>query len=370
MYPYFDLYPALVILAPQEGRAVQDACRGDLTTPAPLTPVIIRRDRNTRVELRTPGFRSLGKRPARNSKTHVQLHTEVFQDGVVWTPSGCMQRAVQHADVGDLATPHIITRSTRRTHMELHASVFRALGKRPAQSSKTHVQLHTEVFQDGIVWTPSGYVQDITYLTRRKPGDIPVRESRRRPSQDNSAAHIPRSRSGTNTPQSPDKVVFPLTQPPALPPISPLRVRSPGISSPPSPAVSETPRPRVSSPSISTYTHKRTTSSRLTQAVKSIMPGLQRRNSSTSAAPESSPPADNKERVNNHQSPARFLSLADRRSSVVPPLPHINTSTSEFLTRAPPSSQRKESLVFQRARTYEQAIGAPLRDKIPLAEDL
>ncbi|KAG8218874.1 hypothetical protein J3R82DRAFT_4553 [Butyriboletus roseoflavus] len=263
-------------------------------------------------------------------------------------------RAVQDAYVGNLATPaprmHVITQRNRKTHMELHASVFRSLGKRPARNSKTHAQLHTEVFQDGMIWTPSGYTQDISSLTRRGPGDIPVRESQRRPSQDNSTPNPPRSpRPGMITAQSPDEVAFPLGQPPALPPLSPLRVRTPVVSSPPSPAVSETPMPRVSLPSIP-HTHKRTASSRLTQAVKSMLPGLQRRNSSTTL--ENPPPDDNKERVKDHQSSARFLSLVERRSTAVPEFLH--NSTSEFLTRTPPSSQRKESLVLQRARAYEQ----------------
>lgn len=248
--------------------------------------------------------------------------------------------------------------------MDLHASVIRSLGKRPARSSKTHVQLHTEVFQDGIVWTPSGYSQDISSLTRRKPADILVRESQRRLSQDNSTHRPSRSRSGTDAAQSPDKVAFPLGQPPAIPPLSPLRVHSPGVPSQPSPAVSETPMPRVSLLS-NPSTHKRTTSSRLTQAVKSMLPGLQRRNSSTTF--ENPPPEDNKERIRDPQSPAKFLSLVDRRSTAVSQFSHTNAS--EFLTRAPPSSQRKESSVLQRARAYEQATGAPLRDKTGLAQD-
>lgn len=287
-------------------------------------------------------------------------HFELHSTPLMLPPQG---RAVQDVYVGDSATPAprvpVTTQRNRKTHIELHASVFRSLGKRPARKSKTHVQLHTEVFQDGIVWTPSGFVQDIDILslTGKKPGDVPVRELPRRPPQDNSTRYPSRSGSGTNTTHSPDKVVFPLAQPPPLPPISPLRVRSPGVSSQLSLAVSESPMPRVSLPSI-THTHKRTVSSRLTRAVKAMMPGLQSRNSDV--PPESPPPDDNKERVKDPQSPTKFLSLIDRRPIVVPSRPRANTS--EFLTRAPPSSQRKESLVLQRARAYEQTAGASLRE--------
>ncbi|KAF8558750.1 hypothetical protein OG21DRAFT_1481073 [Imleria badia] len=246
-------------------------------------------------------------------------------------------RAVQAADVGDLTTTppqtQIITRRQRKAHLELH----------------------TEVFQDGVVWTPSGYMQDLSSLITRKRGDIPVPEPQyRRPSQDNPTPRPSRSRSGTTTAQSPDKVVFPLGKPPALPPMSPLRVRSPSIPCQPSPAVSETPTPRVSAPST-TYTHMRSTSARLSQAVRSMMPGGQRRNSN--AAPASPPPEDYKERAKDRQSP-RFLSLVDRRPAAVPPIPPLpHANSSELLPRAPRSTQTNESLVLQRARAYEQSAG-------------
>lgn len=270
------------------------------------------------------------------------------------------ERVVQDVHVGDLETPPLqmptITQRDRKTHMELHLSVFRCLEKQPARNSKTHLQLHTEVFQDGLVWSPSGYVQDISPLTARKRENMLVREPQRRPPKESSIPRPLRSTSGPLNVQSPDKVVFPLVQPPTLPPISPLRVRSPGVPSQPSPPVSEMPMPRVSSPT-NAFAHKWTTSSRLSQAVKSMMPGAQRRNSN--ATPVSPPPEEHKEYAKDRQSPTRFLSLVDRRQTVVPPLPH--TSTSEFLTRAPQSSQRKESLVLQRAKAYEQSTGERLR---------
>ncbi|KAF9221998.1 hypothetical protein BS17DRAFT_229063 [Gyrodon lividus] len=242
-----------------------------------------------------------------------------------------------------------VTRRKRKTHAELHASVFRSLEKKPARNTKTHLQLHDDVFQDGVVWTPSGYMQDLTCLTEKRREDTPTRETRHRPPpiQEVSTPHLSRSRSGTLTGRSPESIVFPLGQPSALPPIPPLRVRSPGVPSQPSLAVSESPMPRA--PPSSTPT--RTTSSRLSQAVKSIMPGVQRRNST--AGLRSPTAEDHKERTKGRQSPARFLSLVDRRPTVAPPLP--NTSSSDLLCRSPSSSQRKESLVLQRARAYEQS---------------
>ncbi|KAF9247076.1 hypothetical protein BU15DRAFT_57990 [Melanogaster broomeanus] len=237
------------------------------------------------------------------------------------------------------------TRRRRKNHAELHASVFRALEKQPARNPKTHLQLHNKVFQDGVVWTPSGYMQDLTYLTEKKHEDKPVRQARHRPPPIQEVSnHRPlRSRTGTVTGRSLDNIVFPLGQPPALPPLPPLRVRSPGVPSQPSPAVSESPVPRAS-PSTPT----RTTTSRLSQAVKSMMPGVQRRNSS--AGLRSPTTEDHKERAKGRQSPTRFLSL---RPAASPPLP--NTGTSEFLSR---SVQKKESLVLQRARAYEQSAVA------------
>ncbi|KIJ70530.1 hypothetical protein HYDPIDRAFT_23631 [Hydnomerulius pinastri MD-312] len=237
------------------------------------------------------------------------------------------------------------TRRQRRTHAELHASVSRSLEKRPVRPAKTHHQLHDDVFQDGVVWTPSGYMQDLTYLTEKKREETP-REARRRPPPINEAStpRPLRSRSGTVTVRSPDNVVFPLGQPP---PIPPLRVRSPGVPSPPSAAVSESPMPRT--PPSNTPT--RTAGSRLSQAVKSFMPVVQRRNSS--AALKSPTAEEHKERAKDRQSPTRFLSLVDRRPAAVPPLP--TSSPSEILNRTPHASQRRESLVLQRARAYEQS---------------
>ena len=210
--------------------------------------------------------------------------------------------------------------------------------------------IHSKLPED-----PACYPYDLDYIypvINATGSTIPVRESQRPSgsSQDNSTSRPPCSRSGTITAQSPDGIGFSLGQPPAQPPTSPLRVRSPGVPPHPSPAVSETPMPRVSSPS-SAYTHMRTTSVRLSQAVKSVMPGRQRRNSS--ATPGSPPAEDHKDRA---KAPTGFLSV-DRWPTVVPPLSHANTS--EFLTRVPRSSQTTESLVLQKARAYEQLTGEP-----------
>ncbi|KAG9317685.1 hypothetical protein JVU11DRAFT_1897 [Chiua virens] len=239
---------------------------------------------------------------------------------------------------------HTVAPRTRKTHLELHNAAFRSLGKRPARITKTHQQLHDEVFQVGVVWTPSGYTQDLSSLINKKPrADIPMVVSPRRPSQDSASPRIPRSRPAGILVQSPEKVVFPLVQPPALPPISPRRVRSPAIPSQPSPAVSESPMPRVTSPT-NAFTHKRTTSSRLTQAVKAMLPGLPRRSSSASRPTTPPPPEEHNQAAKDQhaQTPIKFSSLVERRPTVVP----------EILTRVP---QRKESLVLQRAKAYEQS---------------
>ncbi|KIK98045.1 hypothetical protein PAXRUDRAFT_31440 [Paxillus rubicundulus Ve08.2h10] len=248
--------------------------------------------------------------------------------------------------------PPGVIRRKRKSHAELHTSVFRSMEKQPARNAKTHLQLHNDMFQDGVVWTPSGYMQDLTNLSEKKREDTPVKETRHRPPpiQDVPTPRLLRSRPGTVTGRSTDSVVFPFGQLPPVPPMPPFRVRSPGVSSQPSPAVAESPVPRIS-PSP---THTRTTSSRFSQAVKSIIPGMQRRNSSATSKPPSA--EDHKEHAKGRQSPTRFLSLVDRRPTIVPPLPNI--STSEILSRSPPPSQRGENLVLQRAKAYEQAAAA------------
>jgi len=138
----------------------------------------------------------------------------------------CSPSALPDPAVTPLRT-QTITQTLRKTDVELHPEVSQPLQKRPARNSKTHLQLHTEVFQDGVVWTPSGYVQDISSLITKRREDIPVRESQHRPS--NSIPLPSRSRSRTITSPSSDKVVFPLGQLPALPPprvCSPVRVIS------------------------------------------------------------------------------------------------------------------------------------------------
>lgn len=105
---------------------------------------------------------------------------------------------------------HTIAQTLRTTDVELHAEVFRLSGKQLARKSKTHLQLHTDVFQDGVVWTPSGYVQDISSLITKRRGDTPGQESQRHPSQGTSTPLPSRSRSRTITARSLDKVVFPL----------------------------------------------------------------------------------------------------------------------------------------------------------------
>jgi len=64
--------------------------------------------------------------------------------------------------------------------------------QRPA---KTHRQLHDDVFVKGVVWTPSGYVQDLALSN--KPHKEPSHGLRRQPSVREMVPRLERSRSGT-----------------------------------------------------------------------------------------------------------------------------------------------------------------------------
>ncbi|KAI6164892.1 hypothetical protein EDD17DRAFT_1802314 [Pisolithus thermaeus] len=56
------------------------------------------------------------------------------------------------------------TQRKRKTHAELHAAVSHSLEKKkqPGRNSKSHRELHEEVFEDRVVWSPSGSV-DIAF---------------------------------------------------------------------------------------------------------------------------------------------------------------------------------------------------------------
>ncbi|KAH7887710.1 hypothetical protein F5I97DRAFT_2011018 [Phlebopus sp. FC_14] len=217
----------------------------------------------------------------------------------------------------------------RKTHAELHASVSRSLEKQPARAKKSHLQLHNAVFKDGV----TGYMQDLAHLTEKRHGETPRgAQGHYRPHQGPLDRHPQRSRSATVTTSSPDRIVFPLGQPPVMPPIPPLRVRSPGAPSQPSPAVSESPVPRnpsTTGPNAPT----RTPGSRLSQVVKSIIPGAHRRNSSAALRSPASHAHKDQSGSKDRQAPMRFLSFS-RRNAAVPPLPN---SSSDFLSRPTPT---------------------------------
>ncbi|KAF8138730.1 hypothetical protein EV363DRAFT_1522044, partial [Boletus edulis] len=452
VHPHSDFYPDSPVLVPQPEQAVQD----ELTTPQATSavhpysdfyldsPVLVpQQEQVVQDELTTPHAASV-----------VHPHSDFYPDSPV--PE---QQVVQDADDGQLVTPLLRTKNTRRrqrrNHLDLRASVFRFAGKQPARSPKTHLHLHAEVFQDGVVWTPSGSKRDLLSRlnmqdhSKRRRREKPARKSQRPPSLDISKARSSRPRSGIIIAQSPQKLAFPLppaqrsisplrvrkaeisepplgvsempmprvVQPPVnitappeqhpdlSPPISPHRVRSPEIPgldlavseaprpwpqpphprvrdvplplpvkplplppvptryirSPRSPsppliyrpeipskqsldiAVSETPRPRVPSPS-SAYMPRRTASARLSEAVKSMarMSGRKRQSSNVAE--------DARERA---RSPMRMLSMVDRRPVVTHEVPLTNTTP--FLSR---SLSAKESLVLGRVKAYEESIQA------------
>ena len=241
-----------------------------------------------------------------------------------------------------------MTRGHRKTHGELRAMVLRCSEEQLARNSKPHSQLHNDVFQDGAVWTPSGYVQDLVSLTMREPEDIvPAWESQHQSPQDNPISRRPRSGSRIHAVQSLDKVVSALAQPPALYQISPLRARSPESPSQLSPAASEAPMPRAR-PQTNAFTQSATVS-RSSQAVKSMMPSAQRRHPSATPV---SPLAEEHMVYFEDQHPPMGLSSSDRRT---------HTGTSETLTHTPQGSHRRENSVLQRARTYEPAAGERLK---------
>ena len=191
---------------------------------------------------------------------------------VAQTPTPQQERVVQDVDVSDSAAPpsqiHVIS------PRELDASPSQYLATWSRRNSKTDWQL-----EDGAVWTPSGYIQDLA-------SDMHVQE----------AHHLPRLTLGSLAIKSPDKTVSPFLQP-ALSPTSPLNVCNP---SEPFPTASETAVLHACSPT-NAFPRERT-SPCLSQAVKSTMPGNHRRSSSLTCVD-----------LKNSQSPSRFL---DRKSVV------------------------------------------------------
>lgn len=168
------------------------------------------------------------------------------------------------------------TQRKRKTHAELHVAVSRSLEKKkqPGRNSKSHRELHEEVFEDRVVWSPSGSV-DIAFssfpkkrterpaqsLTRLSPADLlkGVASGYAR-SRAAKAAPVPRSWEHIMTSAA--------TSPAALPIYLP-RVLGSGPPSPPALVVSESPSPR-------SLLHVPTLRPRWSEAMKSLLPGLQR----------------------------------------------------------------------------------------------
>ncbi|KAI6004120.1 hypothetical protein EDD15DRAFT_2360361 [Pisolithus albus] len=172
------------------------------------------------------------------------------------------------------------TQRKRKTHAELHAAVSRSLEKKklPKQNSKSHRELHEEVFKDRVAWSPSGSV-DIPFSSfpkkrTERPAQSPTRTS---PADllKGMASGYARSRPAKATPSQRSWGHIMTTAPtsPVVPPIYLPRVLSSGPPAPPVLVVSESPSPR-------SLLHTPTPKSRWSEAMKSIVPGLQRSKSS------------------------------------------------------------------------------------------
>lgn len=168
------------------------------------------------------------------------------------------------------------TQRKRKTHAELHAAVSRFLEKQklPKRNSKSHRELHEEVFKDRVVWSPSGGV-DIPFSSfpkkrTERPAQSPTRTS---PADllKGVASGYARSRPAKATPSSRSwgHIMASAATSPVVPPIYLPRVLSSGPPAPPVLVVSESPSPR-------SLLHTPTPRSRWSEAMKSIVPGLQR----------------------------------------------------------------------------------------------
>lgn len=205
------------------------------------------------------------------------------------------------------------------------------IAKQRPVKTKTHRQLHDEVFVKRVVWTPSGYVQDLALPN--KPHDEPSRgPMRRQPSAQEVRSRLTRSRSGTLANQQTPSPPLPARQFQALPnaSLTPLR-----ISRPRTLAVLEYPTHASQSPPASP-------TSRLSQAVRSMgsSMGKQGRNL-----------ADDHNEMARSPTKSMFSSF-DRRSSMIPSL-----SPRDLTEHSRPVHQAAQNLVLQRARAYEQSTG-------------
>jgi hypothetical protein len=217
---------------------------------------------------------------------------------------------------------------------ELQAEVVPSpMVRKTPTKTKTHRQLHDEVFVRRVVWTPSGYVQDLV-LPNKPHEELSRGPMRRQPSVQEAGPRLARSRSGTFVnQQTPSSLSLRATQSqvlPNVPSMPSVRIGSPGA-----PAISESPLRTSQTPPSPT--------SRLSQAMKSsIIPGMQGRNMT----------------LGNHNEKTRppIKSMFSSFDRPTPPLsPH---DPSNLLGRSGSTVHRAaQSLVLQRARAYEQSTG-------------
>lgn len=89
-HPHSDVYSTLSAVADGGSFAFISGTCSDTRATRPVLMETTQRKRKTHAELHAAVSRSLEKQklPKRNSKSHRELHEEVFKDRVVWSPSG------------------------------------------------------------------------------------------------------------------------------------------------------------------------------------------------------------------------------------------------------------------------------------------
>lgn len=161
----------------------------------------------------------------------------------------------------------------RKTHAELHVAVSPSLKKQPGRDPKSHRELHEKVFEDREVWSPSGSGEILPSSFPNKRTEHPAHP----PTTTIPGNLLKRMASGCArsraaiipVPRSRERIMTPVVAPPAVPPIYLSGFRSPGLPLPLVLVVSE-------SPSSRSPLHTRPPSSRLSQAMRCIVPCLQK----------------------------------------------------------------------------------------------
>ncbi|KAI6047154.1 hypothetical protein EDC04DRAFT_2621957 [Pisolithus marmoratus] len=169
----------------------------------------------------------------------------------------------------------LVTRATRQCLSSMPRPL-RSLGKmkQPGRTRKSHRELHEEVFEGRVAWSPSGSVKILLSPFPRRGTERPALFPTRSNPADllkGLATGYARSRAATVTPvpRSWEHIMTSAVAPSVVPPTCLPRVRSSAPPLPPVLVVSESPSPR--SP-----LHTPIPSSRWSQVMKSIVPGLQR----------------------------------------------------------------------------------------------